>query len=187
MGRGEFVSGSGELEGNVIVFTGGGKGKTTAALGLACRAAGHGGRAAFIHFTGPVRSTLGDVSSTKVLGAKVAMIAIQSQATDPAYLGQFDESVPTLDAALERAGQLVRDAEYDLIVLDDINPLLDQGIVDQEAIMKLIREKAESATIVFTGRSAPDWLLEMADIVTDFAEVKHPVHEGVGPRRGIEF
>jgi len=187
LGRGKVVTATGQLEGNVIVFTGGGKGKTTAAVGLACRALGHGGRAAFIQFAGPLRPSLGEVRCMQDLGRKVTMIAIRSQAAQESYLDQFDESVPTLDAALERAGQLVGDAECSLLVLDDINPLLDRGAIDQEAIKELIRGKAESVSIVFTGRFAPSWLLKMADIVTDFAEVKHPVHEGVAPRRGIEF
>ncbi len=174
-------------KGNVIVFTGGGKGKTTAALGLACRTVGHGGRATFIYFTGPLRPSLGEVQSVKVLGPKVTMIAVQSQAADRSYLEQFDESVPTLEAALKRAGQFLRDPERSLLVLDDINPLLDRGAIDQQRVRELIEMKPEPTTIVLTGRSAPYWLVEMADIVTDFAEVKHPVHEGVPPRKGIEF
>ena len=178
---------TGELEGNVIVFTGGGKGKTTAAVGLACRALGHGRTAAFIHFTGPFRPSLGEVRCTQELGRNVNMIAIISQAAQESYLDQFDESVPTLDAALERAAQLARDAENDLVVLDDINPLLEQGVIGRHSVRELIQEKAALVTVVFTGRRAPDWLLAMADMVTDFAEVKHPLRAGIGARRGIEF
>lgn len=173
--------------GNVIVFTGSGKGKTTAALGLACRAVGHGRRAAFIQFTGPARPSLGDVLSTRVLGQDVRMIAIESQASDAAYVDQFDESVATVEAALYRVRELLAEGEHGLVVLDDINPLLHQGNIDEVVVRDLIAGKPASATIVFTGRSAPQWVLEMADIVTDFAEVKHPVHAGVGPRKGIEF
>jgi cob(I)alamin adenosyltransferase len=184
---GEGMSVHGEKKGNVIVFTGRGKGKTTAALGLACRAVGHGRRAAFIHFTGPMRARLGDVCSTKELGAKVTMIAIESQASDKAYLDQFDETVATVEAALDRAEGLLAGGECDLLVLDDINPLLDQGLVEQSVVKGLIETKPPSVTIVFTGRSAPDAVMELADIVTDFAEVKHPVRAGVAPRKGIEF
>jgi cob(I)alamin adenosyltransferase len=175
------------LEGNVIVFTGGGKGKTTAAVGLACRALGHGGKAAFIYFTGPLRPSLGEVRSIKLLGPRVTMIAIRSQAAQKSYVDQFDESVPTVDAALDRASDLLRDPDCRLLVLDDINPLLADGALGYKQVWALIQRKPDPTTIVFTGRLAPDWLVEMANIVTDFAEVKHPVHEGVGPRRGIEF
>jgi cob(I)alamin adenosyltransferase len=170
----------------VIVFTGSGKGKTTAALGLACRALGHGRKAAFLHFTGPTRPRLGDVHSARVLGG-LRMIGIASQAADPSYLDQFDETVPTVEAALDRARQMLLGGECDLLVLDDINPLLDQGLVEQSIVVGLIETKPPSATIVFTGRSAPKAIMELADIVTDFAEVKHPARTGVRARSGIDF
>jgi len=176
-----------EGQGQVIVFTGGGKGKTTAALGLACRAVGHGGKAAFIHFTGPERPSLGEVTATGTLGAKLKMIGIECQAADPSYLSEFDQSVPTLKAALDLARELIKGGECDTVVLDDINPLLDQGMVDEEAVIDLISDKAEATTVVLTGRFAPDSIMEIADVVTDFAEVKHPVHTGAAPRKGIDF
>ena len=176
-----------EQVGQVIVFTGGGKGKTTAAVGLACRALGHGGKAAFVHFTGPVRPSLGEVRSIKLLGLKIMMIAIRSQAAQESYVDQFDESVPTVDAALDRARDLVRDPDCSLVVLDDINPLLADQEIDPERVRELIEDRPKPTTIVLTGRFAPQWLIELASIVTDFAEVKHPAHEGGGPRRGIEF
>ncbi len=171
----------------VIVFTGSGKGKTTAALGLACRALGHGRKAAFLHFTGPMWPRLGDVLSARVLGGGLRMIGIASQATEPSYLDQFDETVPTVEAALDRAEQMLSGGECDLLVLDDINPLLDQGLVEQSVVTGLIEAKPPSATIVFTGRSAPNAIMELADIVTDFAEVKHPARAGVAARSGIDF
>lgn len=177
----------GEPLGEVIVFTGGGKGKTTAALGLACRALGHGRRAAFFHFKGPVRPSLGDVRSARALGRRLKMIGIVSQAADTSFLDQYDETVPTVEAALDRAGQMLGSGEFDLLVLDDINPLLEEGDVDQAAVIRLITSRPESATLVFTGRSAIDAIVELADVVTDFEEVKHPARSGVGPRRGIEF
>jgi cob(I)alamin adenosyltransferase len=181
------VIASGEVSGSVVVFTGSGKGKTTAALGLACRAVGHGGRAAFIHFTGPMRARLGEVCSTRELGAKVIMIGIESQASDRAYLDQFDETVPTVESALDRAEELLARGECSLLVLDDINPLLGEGRVEKERITSLIDMKPKLASVLLTGRSAPGWLTELSDIVTDFEEIKHPALAGVGPRKGIEF
>jgi len=176
-----------EGQSQVIVFTGAGKGKTTAALGLACRAVGHGGKAAFIHFTGPERPTLGEVTATRSLGAELKMIGIECQAEDPSYLSDFDQSVPTLEAALDLARQLIKGGEYDVVVLDDINPLLHQGRVDEEAVIELISDKPENTTVVLTGRFALDSVVEMADVVTHFAEVKHPVRTGLAPRKGIDF
>jgi cob(I)alamin adenosyltransferase len=176
-----------DIVAQVIVFTGSGKGKTTAALGLACRALGHGRKAAFLHFTGPTRPRLGDVLSARVLGGGLRMVGIASQAADPSYLEQFDETVPTVEAALDRAKQMLLAGEYDLLVLDDINPLLDQGLVEQSVVTELIETKPPSATVVLTGRAAPKAILELADIVTDFAEVKHPARAGVAARSGIDF
>lgn len=174
-------------EGQVIVFTGAGKGKTTAALGLACRCVGHGGRAVFIHFTGPARPALGEVMSTRALGAKLKMLGIECQAEDPSYLQDFDESVRTIEDSPQRARQLLEEGEYDVLVLDDINPLVDRGIIEEATVLELISEKAEATTVVLTGRSAPQGILEMADVVTDFTEVKHPAQAGVEPRKGIAF
>lgn len=92
-----------------------------------------------------------------------------------------------MEAALHRSRQLLAEGSCDLLVLDDINPQLDRCIITELAVRDLIAGKPQSATIVLTGRFAPQWVLEMADIVTDFAELKHPVHAGVGPRKGIEF
>jgi cob(I)alamin adenosyltransferase len=127
------------------------------------------------------------VSSIKLLGPKVTMIAIKSQAAQESYVDQFDESVATVDAAMDRARELVVDPDCSLVVLDDINPLLADQEIGPEQVRELIEERPEPTTIVLTGRFAPQWLIELASIVTDFAEVKHPAHEGVGPRRGIEF
>ena len=179
--------GSLENEGQVVVFTGGGKGKTTAALGLACRAVGHGRTAAFIHFSGPERPELGDVAATRKFSAKLTMIGIECQAGEPSYLDDFDESVPTVEAALDRARQLVLGAECDVLVLDDINPLLHGGIIEEASILDLINARPEGSTIVLTGRFAPEAILRMADVVTDFTEVKHPAQAGIEPRKGIDF
>jgi cob(I)alamin adenosyltransferase len=176
-----------ENQGQVVVFSGPGKGKTTAALGLACRAVGHGRAAAFIYFTGPERPELGDVAATRGFGAKLKMIGIECQAGDISYLDGFDESVPTVEAALDRARELLLGGECDVLVLDDINPLLHGGIIEQASVIDLINDRPESATIVLTGRFAPESIVKMADVVTDFAEVKHPAQAGVEPRKGIDF
>ncbi len=179
--------GSLEKQGQVIVFTGSGKGKTTAALGLVCRALGHGLTAVFIHFTGPEHPSLGDVTSAASMGAKLKTIGIECQASEASYLDEFDESVPTLEAALDRARELLAGGECDVCVLDDINLLLHQGVLDVDPIIDLINSRPESTTIVLTGRSAPAAIVEIADVVTDFAKVKHPAQAGVEPRKGIEF
>ena len=171
----------------VVRSTGGGKEKPPMAGGLACRSVGHGGRAVFVYFTGPTRPRLGEVAATEALGPKVKMIAIHSQAADTGFPEQFDESVPTVEAALQRARELLSQGDCSLLVLDDINPLLNEGTVDESTIRELIALAPETTTIVLTGRSAPQWALDLASIATDFAEVKHPARVGIRPRKGIDF
>lgn len=171
----------------MIVHTGLGKGKTTAALGLACRVLGHGGRVVFIRFTGPEYPQMGDVRTATALGGNLRMIGVESQARDASYLADFTESTATVETALALARGLLMRGECDLLVLDDINPLLDEGTIDTAQVVALIDEKPPNVNMVLTGRSAPQAIIERADTVTDFTEIKHPSQAGIEPRKGIDF
>jgi len=173
--------------GRVIVHTGRGKGKTTAALGLAYRVLGHGGRAVIIFFTGPEHPQLGDVRAAATLGGNLRMIGIESQARDLTYLADFAESTATVKEALALARKLLTRGEYDLLVLDDINPLLHEGAIDTAEVVTLIDEKPPDVHLVLTGRFAPQTIIERADTVTDFVQIKHPSQARTGPRRGVDF
>ncbi len=171
----------------VSVYTGLGKGKTTAALGLAYRVMGHGGKAAVIFFTGPEYPEMGDVRAAAALDQKLITIGIESQARHLTYLADFAEYTSTVHGALALARDLLTQQECDLLILDDINPLMHDGTIDDALVQALLYEKPPNAGIVLTGRFAPQSIIEMADIVTDFAQIKHPSQAGVGPRRGFEF
>lgn len=176
-----------EETGQVIVYTGLGKGKTTAALGLACRVVGHGGRVAFIHFSGPDYPQMGDVKAVTTLGGDLRMIGVESQARDVSYLADFAESAATVEEALARAGELLHRRECELLVLDDINPLLCEGAIQIDQVTALIAEKPPGVSIVLTGRFAPQAIIESADTVTDFAQLKQLSHVRVEPRKGFDF
>lgn len=176
-----------EETGQVIVYTGVGKGKTTAALGLAYRVVGHGGRVAFIHFTGPDYPQMGDVKAATTLGGNLRMIGVESQARDVSYLADFAESVGTVEGALARARELLHRGECELLVLDDINPLLCEGAVEIDQVTALIAEKPPGVSIVLTGRFAPQAIIEGADTVTDFAQIKPPRTARIEPRKGFDF
>jgi len=173
--------------GRVIVHTGLGKGKTTAALGLALRVLGYGGRVAIIFFTGPEHPQMGDVRAAAALGENMRMIGIESQARDLTYLADFAESTDTVKGALALARELLTQGECDLLVLDDINPLLHQGAIDTAEVVALIDEKLPNVHLVLTGRFAPQIIIDKADTVTDFAQIKHPSQAGIGPRKGFDF
>jgi cob(I)alamin adenosyltransferase len=173
--------------GAVIVYTGLGKGKTTAALGLALRVLGHGGRAVVIFFTGPKHPQMGDVRAAATLGGNLRVIGIESQARDLTYLADFAEFTGTVKEALALARELLTRGECDLLVLDDINPLLHQGVIDTAEAVALIDQKLPNVHLVLTGRFAPQMIIDKADIVTDFAQIKHPSRASIEPRKGFDF
>lgn len=180
------VRGGGEAGGNVIVFTGAGKGKTTAALGVALKTIGHGGRVIFIHFTGPQYPVLGEVKTAATLGGNWRTIGIKSEAKDTSYLGDFTESVNTVTEALAMAHDLWLH-ECDLLVLDDISPHLDRGSIDIAQVLALIDTRPPNTSIILTGSSTPEPIMQRADLVTEFLKIKQPPNAGMRLRRGINF
>ena len=173
-------------ESEIIVFTGPGKGKTTAALGVALRTIGQGGKVIFVHFTGPGHPVLGEVKAAAAIGGSLRMIGIRSEASDVSYLDGFSESVDTVAEALTMARELwVR--ECDLLVLDDITHHLERGSIDVAQVLHLIDSKTPNASILLTGSFVPQLIVQRADLVTEFLQIKHPTDAGVHLRRGIDF
>jgi cob(I)alamin adenosyltransferase len=162
------------------------KGKTTAALGLAYRVLGHGGRVVIIFFTGPEHPHVGDIRAAATLGGDLRMIGIQSQASDSTHLAGYAESIETMEEALALARELVAKGGCDLLVLDDINPLLHEGTIDTEQVVALVDEKPPNVDLVLTGRFAPQTIIDKADTVTDFVPIKHPAGASAGPGNGFD-
>lgn len=174
--------------GLVQVFTGNGKGKTTAAIGQCVRTIGAGKRAAIIFF---------DKGGTHYMERSVLeKIGIEWHAfgrdrIDPAS-GRFDFSVTEEDRALGKAGlekahQLLESDLYDLLVLDEVNSSTSLGFLDEQAVLDLIKEKPEHVEIILTGRNAPQSFLDAAHLVTEMTLVKHYFYSGVGARGGLDF
>jgi len=173
-------------KGEVIVFTGQGKGKTTAALGVALRTIGQGGKVIFIRFTGPRHSVLGEVKAAVAIGGNFRMIGVRSEATDVSYLDGFSESVDTVADALAVARDVwIR--ECDLLVLDDISHHLERGSIDIAQVLPLIDSRPLNTTILLTGSSASEPIMQRANLVTEFLQIKRPNNVGVRLRRGIDF
>ena len=169
--------------GFVQVYTGDGKGKTTAALGLAFRALGWGKRVLFVQFL--KKGEFGEVKAAK----EFSRLTIKQFGT-----GEFVdlENPPreVVDVSLggwEFAKNEARKGDWDLLILDEINLLLSAGILPWSEVKKLLDAKPESLEVVFTGRGAPKQLLEKADLVTKFRKVKHPYDRGVKARKGLEY
>ncbi|MFN8522383.1 MAG: cob(I)yrinic acid a,c-diamide adenosyltransferase [Chloroflexota bacterium] len=178
-----------ETRGLVIVNTGEGKGKTTAALGLALRAAGNDLKILIIQFI-KGRWKTGESQSLQLLSPNVDLIRTGLGFTIERLR---DQRIPLADHemaatdAFSRAAEVVRSGEYDMIVLDEILGSVKAGLIPLPNVLELIREKPPALHLVLTGRGAPPELIEAADLVTEMKMVKHPYQQGIKAQRGIEF
>jgi cob(I)alamin adenosyltransferase len=170
-------------KGFVQVYTGDGKGKTTAAFGLALRAAGRGLKVYIIQF---IKGGF-DYGELHVI-EKIPNVILKAFGR-----GRFVTQVPppTEDVQLAEkafllAKKVVESGEYDLVILDEINVALSLRLINLEQVLNLIRNKPAHVELVLTGRYAPPEIIEAADLVTEMREVKHPFRKGVSPREGIE-
>ena len=170
-------------QGLVQIYTGDGKGKTTAALGLALRACGQGARVAVVQFM-KGWDHYGELNSVQLL-PKVTLV--QTGRPDYVYRGkEIQKDYDEAEHGLAEARRFAADG-VDLLVLDEINVALDYGLLKLEDVMALVKSKPRDMELVLTGRNAAKELLELADLVTEMREVKHPYQKGVKARRGVEY
>lgn len=170
--------------GRVQVYTGDGKGKTTAAVGLCVRAAGAGLRAAFVQFVkGGRRSS--ELDALERLGVVVTRPAVAS--TGLLAAGPTAEDRVASAAAWRVAADAIASGVYDLVVLDECDIALAAGLLDLAPVIAALRERPTHVEVVFTGRGAPAALLAEADLVTEMRPVKHYFAAGVKARLGIEY
>ncbi len=165
------------------MYTGNGKGKTTAAVGLATRAAGRGKRVIFIQFMKP-DGGYGEQISLRKLGVEVHAFGRDAFVR---MNGPEDADRRLAAEALEFARRALLSGDYDLVVLDEVNVAAHCGLVSVEDVLDALKRRAERTEVVLTGRYAPEAFLEVADLVTEMREVKHYFREGVMAREGVEF
>jgi cob(I)alamin adenosyltransferase len=171
-------------KGLVQVFTGNGKGKTTAALGTILRAAGHGFRV-FIVFFMKGNYDYGEYSTlAKLPNVDMANFGFR-HLTDPNNVKP--EEIEQAGLALAAARDAVLGGNYDLVVLDEVNVALDFNLIEVDDVIKLIQDKPSSVELILTGRYADTRIIEMADLVTEMVKVKHPFDKGIKARKGIEY
>lgn len=169
-------------EGMVHVYTGDGKGKTTAAIGLAVRAAGRGLKVVMIQFMkGQV--TYGELLPLKKLGIEVRQFG-RPDFVNPGNPDPLD--VRMAQDALDFAEEVIREGEHDMVILDEINVAAAWGLVDVRRCQDIIRSRPPHVEVVLTGRYAPDEFIDLADLVTEMKEVKHYYRKGISAREGIE-
>lgn len=176
---------TGEISlGLIQVYTGDGKGKTTAALGLALRAAGHGLRTYFGQFM--KGQAYGEIEAARLLSPYLAI----EQYGQPSFVHvqrATEEDVRLAQEGLESARKAMLGGEYDLVVLDEVCVALHFELLTLEQLLAFLDGKPDGVELILTGRRAPQGLLDRADLVTEMREIKHPFEQGILARKGIEY
>jgi cob(I)alamin adenosyltransferase len=173
-------------KGLIIVNTGPGKGKTTAAMGTGLRAVGNGLRVLMLQF---LKGSwhYGELDAVQAFGDKFVMkqmgrgfVKVGGAETDP-------EDVKMVAAAWAEAEQAILSGEWDLVVLDEINYAISYNMLDPAKVVDVLKRKPEPVHVILTGRNAHPSIVEVADTVTEMREVKHAYQKGIMAQRGIEY
>jgi cob(I)alamin adenosyltransferase len=176
-----------EKDGLVIVYTGKGKGKTTAALGIALRATGYGKKSCMIQF---IKGSwhYGEMDSSKRLEPEFEMIAIGK-----GFVGIIDDKSPKIDhekvakEAIKISNEKIQSGKYDIVILDEINYAVNLNLITLDDVLNLIRTKPQKLDLILTGNYAKNEVIEAADLVTEMREIKHPFQRGIKAKEGIDF
>lgn len=171
-------------KGLIQVFTGNGKGKTSAALGSILRATGHGLKV-FIVFFMKGKYPYGEFSSLPQLSnVDVASFGLRCL-VDPNNINP--EEIEQAELALKTARQAMLSGKYDMVVLDEVNIAVYFKLIQPDDVIKLVEEKPPDVELILTGRYAETSVIEHADLVTEMVKIKHPYDKGVKARKGIEY
>ncbi len=177
-------------KGLIQIYTGDGKGKTTAAFGLALRAAGQGNKVLIYQFLKPPSLDIGERFALQLGAVRIRVESLDvpwdmsKSFKDKKAVSQMKKAISEV---LERIAQTVEKRFYDCVILDEIIFCLSKGLAKFEDIKSIIDKRAPGVEIVMTGRDATQELIELADLVTEMKNVKHPFDKGISARRGIEF
>ena len=172
--------------GLILVHTGPGKGKNTAAMGVALRAVGQGMRVLMLQF---IKGSwhYGELDAVQAFGDKFVIkqmgrgfVKVGGEKPDP-------EDVRMVEDAWAEGEQAIRSGFWDLVILDEINYAISYGMLSAEKVVKALRNKPEMVHVILTGRNAHPTIVELADIVTEMRQLKHAYEKGVLAQRGIEY
>jgi cob(I)alamin adenosyltransferase len=170
-------------QGLIIVHTGTGKGKTTAALGAALRAAGSGIRVCIIQFL-KGSWKYGELESLK----KIPEIEVHQMGSGFTWGKEsLDEDRALAQKAWEKCKQTVLSGTYGMVIFDEINYVLSYGLLEEGFVIDFLKQRPAGVHIILTGRNAPAGILETADLVTEMREIKHPFQKGIKAQKGIEY
>jgi len=172
-------------KGLIEVYTGDGKGKTTAVIGLACRAIGHNLKVCYIYFhKNPERWGYGEFKILKKIGVDVFGFAKEHPHFDKVEKEKLREECLK---GIEFIKKIYEEKKYDVIICDEILISLRDGFLEEEEIIKIMEEKPENVELVLTGRYITEKIIEKADLVSEIKKIKHPYDKGIKSRKGIEF
>ncbi|MEW5783814.1 MAG: cob(I)yrinic acid a,c-diamide adenosyltransferase [Bacillota bacterium] len=172
-----------QKRGLVMVYTGDGKGKTTAAVGQALRALGHGYRIYMIHFM--KGRDYGEFLVSAYLPNWTVVRTGRDEFVDRENPAQVD--IELARDGFERAKKAIFSGDYDLVVLDEINVAVDYGLIPEAELLALLAEKPAPISLILTGRGASPELVKRADMVSEVLAIKHHYDSGVPDRKGIEY
>ncbi|MBI4948897.1 MAG: cob(I)yrinic acid a,c-diamide adenosyltransferase [Deltaproteobacteria bacterium] len=172
-----------ERKGLVHIYTGDGKGKTTASVGLAVRAAGQGLKVLFVQFFKEDSASSGEKEILRKLGVEL----VRSNCRHPIFTKNTDEG--KVKRAIEDTYRLAKEesSAFDLLVLDEVMSCVNGGWIDMEDLISFLKERPAGLEVVLTGRDAPVELQQVSDYVTEMLKIKHPFDTGVKARKGIEY
>lgn len=171
-------------KGLLIVHTGKGKGKTTAALGMVMRTIGHGGKVGIVQFVKGAMET----GEAKVLAAFPDNVELHRIGDGFTWDTQNKEAdIATARKAWDEVKRMIADPSYNMVLADELNIVLRYEYLPLAEVLEVLATKPEMQHVIITGRNAPDALIEAADLVTDMTVVKHPFRSGVKAQAGIEF
>ncbi len=174
-------------DGLVIVYTGGGKGKTTASLGMALRAVGYNHKICMIQF---IKGSwhYGEMDSSKRLEPEFEIIA-----AGKGFVGIIDDKSPKEEhekvakEAIKISKEKIQSGKYDIIILDEVNYAINLGLIHVNDVLDLIKTKPPQLNLVLTGNYAIPEIIDLADLVTEMKEIKHPFQKGIKAKKGIDF
>jgi cob(I)alamin adenosyltransferase len=173
--------------GLTIVYTGKGKGKTTAALGIVLRAVGYEKKVCMIQF---IKGSwhYGEMTSSKKLEPEFEMITVGK-----GFIGIIDDKSPKEDhkeiakEAIKISNEKIQSGNYDIVILDEINYAVNLDLISVKDVLNLIKSKPQKVDLVLTGNYAKEEIIEIADLVTEMREIKHPFQRGIKAKKGIDF
>lgn len=174
-------------KGYIHIYCGDGKGKTTSSIGLGIRAAGAKLKVCMIQFLKSTDSN--EINIIKELGERFEVFNYERSFGFFWTLNdeQKKELKNDIEKEFEMAKEIILNGKYDLIILDEVLGAIENKLIDEDELIKLLQKKAENIEVVITGRQASEKLIKIADYVSKVDAIKHPYEKGVNARKGIEF